>query len=113
MLLLDDEPLLRAVVDHLAASRPDVHLEAVATPSELRARLRAAARDLVVCDWHLPRGTTRDLVLELARAGVAVIVWTSDVAGAEAALGTGVRVFDKSASLDVLVAEARRRRALS
>jgi CheY-like chemotaxis protein len=114
ILVLDDDPLLRRAIEHVASVRGDALVAAVATPGELREELAAATEPfhLVVCDFQLRNAgratTSAELVRELAEQGLPIAVMTGDVRAARAVLGSELAMLEKPIRLDDILAEAER-----
>lgn len=113
--MLDDNPLVRRMLLHVAARRDDVVLELAATPEEIRRRLRSRVRvDLIACDHDLAGVgtgvTSTPLVRELIREGHRVVVLIDDLRSAETDLAHEVTILQRPVSLDELLEHARRPR---
>ncbi len=112
ILLLEDDALVRRVFRRSASRRTDLVLETVETAREVRERVASPPPiDLVVCDFALDgeTGTSADLVRELHRARIAVVLLTGYPRDAIEELGLRVPVYTKPVTLDELLRAVPRR----
>lgn len=110
VLVLDDDPMIRRVLERVAQRRDDVTLVTVATPEEVLAHVAEHELDLVVCDYQLRLGgrpiTCAPLIEELRERGINVAVMTGDARGVREDLS--VPVLEKPLQLaDLLALVAR------
>lgn len=106
ILVLDDDPMIRRVLERVARTRDDVTLLTAATPEEVLAHTSEHPIDLVVCDYQLRQGnrsmTSAALLAELRARGVRAAVMTGDARGIPDDLG--IPVVEKPLQLaDLLV----------
>jgi len=110
ILVLDDDPMIRRVLERVAGQRDDLTLVTVATPDEVLAHLAEHELDLVVCDYQLRVGrraiTCAPLIAELRERGINAAVMTGDARAIRHDLG--VPILEKPLQLaDLLALVAR------
>lgn len=118
VLIVDDEPQQRALMDRALADRYDC--EAVGNVADARALLKSVEIDLIVCDVDLPDGSGLELLRELpaiqSDAAVIMVTGANDVHTAETALGFGAYgyIVKPFSSVELLInaSNALRRRML-
>jgi CheY-like chemotaxis protein len=110
ILVLDDDPMIRRVLERVAKQTEGVMLVTVATPEEVLGHVAEHEVDLVVCDYQLRlRGRTitcAALVSELRARGIAVAVMTGSARAITQDLG--VPILEKPLQLADLITLAKR-----
>lgn len=110
ILVLDDDPMIRRVLERVSRRREDVALVTVGTPEEVLAHVAEHELDLVVCDYQLRIGTRSitcaPLIAELRERGMNVAVMTGDARAIRHDLG--VPILEKPLQIADLLALLQR-----
>ncbi len=114
VMVVEDHPDFRALMEVLINGQPDIKLLAQAgSLAEARAQAATFEFDVVVLDLGLPDGHGGDLIADLRRSnpevGVLILSASLDPAGVEKATRLGAdEIMDKLAPLEEVLSTVRR-----